>query len=137
MTAPTLAGAAAALVTALVGRLAADAAVVALVGDRVHETPPRNATYPYLVIDVADSDDRSGLDAPLARHRIEIRAYARDGKPAALAVVAAASAAHTAPLTSAGCRVVLLDVAGSAARLLKDRLTAEATLRLSVLTEAE
>lgn len=127
----------AALITALVERMAADAAVVALVGDRVHETPPRNATYPYLVVDGTESDDRSGLDGALARHRIEIRAYARDGKPAALVVVAAASAALATPLTPAGCRVVLLDVAGSAARLQKDRLTAEATLRLTVLTEAE
>jgi hypothetical protein len=131
------AASAAALIIALVERLAADAGVVALVGDRVHETPPRNATYPYLVVDGTESDDRSGLDAALARHRIEIRAYARDGKPAALAVVAAATAALAAPLEPAGCRVVLLDIVGSAARLLKDRLTAEATLRLSVLTEAE
>lgn len=127
--------AAAALVAAIVARLADDPGVAALVGAAVHETPPRNATYPYLLVDTATSDDRSGVDAALTRHSIDIRAYGRDGKPAALAIAAAAAAALQSALSLAGHRLVLLHVGGAEARLMKDRLTAEARVSVSALTE--
>lgn len=125
------------LVAAVTARLAADAAVAALVGARVFETPPRNASFPYLLVDAIVSADRSGLDATLARHTLDIRASGRDGKAAALAVLAAATAALVAApaLTLASHRVVLLTVGGAEARLTKDRLTAEARASVIVLTE--
>jgi hypothetical protein len=133
-----IAAAAGALVAAVTERLATDPGLAALVDGRVFETPPRNVPYPYVVVDAVGSDDRSGVDAALARHRLEIRAYARDGgKRAALAAAAAAEAALAAPLPLAGHRPVLVQVRAGEARLLKDRLTAEALVSVIALTEPE
>jgi hypothetical protein len=130
------AAAAAALVAGLHARLAADAALAALVGARIHRVVPRNVAFPYLVVETVASSDRSGVAAPLARHTVEIRAFCRDGAPdLALTIAAAAAAALASPPDLTGHRVVLITPGACAARLLKDRLTTEATLTVTVLTE--
>lgn len=129
--------AAASLMAAILARLRADGAVAAFVADHIHDTPPRNAAYPYLLVDTIESEDRSGVAATLVRHRLAIRAYGRDGKAAALAILATATDALADPLAVAGQRVVLVDCRTAEARLLKDRLTAEAVLGVTIITEPE
>lgn len=126
------------LAGAIVARLRADSAVVAaLHGARVHDRLPRDLAPPWVALDEIRSTDVSGLDAPLTRHRLTLRAQTRAEPRDTLAALADAVAAalDNASLALDGRRLVLLRVTDVETRVLKDRVTAEAVLRLAAITE--
>ena len=127
-----------ALQTAILARLRADASLAAsALAGRIHDAAPRDAGFPHLVVEETVSRDRSGLDAPLAEHRVVLRVLSRKGgRREALTLAGLVEAALEADdLVLAGHRLVLLRREATEARLLKDRLTAEAAVRLVALTE--
>lgn len=127
----------AALRTALLAALRADAGLAAApLAGRIHDAAPRDAAFPHLVLDEVVSRDRSGLEAPLDEHRIVLRVFSRaGGRTEALAIAEAAAAVLAAPLVLDRHHLVLLRRETVETRLLRDRVTAEAVLRLVALTE--
>jgi len=133
MTNPALA-----LQTAVLARLAADPDLVAsALAGRIWDAAPRDPGFPHLVVDQAVSRDRSGLDTPLAEHRLTLRVFSRKGgRREALTLAGLVEAALEAgDLALDGHRLVLIRRDATEVRLLKDRLTAEAALRFVALTE--
>lgn len=127
-----------ALFAAVRARLAADPALTGRLGaGRVHDGPPRNAAFPYVALEEVESRDASGLDARLEQVSLVIRAYCRaGGRVDAMAIAAdVVGALDDAGLVLAGHRLVRLFVRATESRLGRDRLTAEATIRLSALIE--
>ena len=104
---------------------------------RVHDGVPRNAAFPYVALDAQEWRDRSGVDAPLIEHRIALKVFSRKGgqREAAELVDAIETALIATALTLSGHRVVSLRVASLEHRLQRDAITAEAVMRLVVLTE--
>lgn len=130
--------AALALQTAILDRLRADAALAASpLAARLHDAAPRDAAFPHLVVDEATTRDRSGLDAPLAEHRLTLRLFSRKGGRREVLTLAGLveAALESADLVLDGHRLVLLRRDATEVRLLKDRLTAEAAMRFVALTE--
>ena len=130
--------AALALQTAILARLRADPAISAsALAGRLHDAPPRDPAFPHLVLAEATGRDRSGLDAPLAEHRLTLRLFSRKG--GRREVLALAGLVETAlaggDLALDGHRLVLLRRDLAETRLLADRVTAEAALRFLALTE--
>lgn len=127
-----------ALQTAVLARLVADPDLAASALDgRIWDAAPRDPGFPHLVVDEAVSRDRSGLDAPLAEHRLTLRVFSRKGgRREALTLAGRIEAAlEAADLALDGHRLVLIRRDATEVRLLKDRLTAEAALRFVALTE--
>ncbi|NLH81863.1 MAG: DUF3168 domain-containing protein [Phyllobacteriaceae bacterium] len=125
------------LVAAVLAALRGDAALVAVLADRLWDGAPRDPGFPHLVVDEAVARDRSGLDAELEEVRLTLKIFSRAGGTAeagrlAERVETVLAAAALAPV---GVRVVLLRREASETRLARDRRTAEATLRLVALTE--
>lgn len=129
--------AAAALLAALLARLRADATLAADLDGRIWDTPPRNPGFPHLVVDEATSRDRSGLEAPLDDTRLVLRFVSRDGgRGELLALVDRVETLLAAPpLAPAGHRLIVLRRESLETRPTRDRLGAEALLRVSALTE--
>jgi hypothetical protein len=130
--------AAQALLAAIVARLRADPALSGPPLDaRIHDAPPRDAAFPHLVVEPVTSTDASGLDAPLERHRLALRIVSRAGgrgEAARLAATAERVLAE-APPDPEGHRLIGLMRDGFESRMARDRITAEALLRFSALTE--
>lgn len=127
-----------ALQTAVLTHLRGDAGIAAsALAGHVHDAAPRDATFPHLVVDEAVSRDRSGLDAPLAEHRLSLRLFSRKGGRHEVANLAdlVETALLGADLALYGHRLVLLRRDATEMRLRKDRVTAEAVLRFVALTE--
>lgn len=57
--------------------LVGDAVVGALVGDRIHDAAPRNATFPYVTFGPARSDDWSTDTETGAEHRFVLEVWSR------------------------------------------------------------
>ncbi|MDK9697790.1 MAG: DUF3168 domain-containing protein [Siculibacillus sp.] len=130
--------AALALQMAVLERLRDDPAVAASpLAGRIHDAAPRDAAFPHLVVDEAVSRDRSGLDAPLAEHRLSLRLFSRKGGRREVAALAGLieTALEASDLALGGHRLVLLRRDATELRLRRDRLTAEAVLRFVALTE--
>ena len=130
--------AALALQIAVLERLRDDPAVTASpLAGRIHDAAPRDAAFPHLVVDEAVSRDRSGLDAPLAEHRLSLRLFSRKGGRREVAALAGLveAALEASDLALDGHRLVLLRRDATELRLRRDRLTAEAVLRFVALTE--
>jgi len=130
--------AALALQIAVLERLRDDPAVAASpLAGRIHDAAPRDAAFPHLVVDEAVSRDRSGLDAPLAEHRLSLRLFSRKGGRREVAALAGLveAALEASDLALDGHRLVLLRRDATELRLRGDRLTAEAVLRFVALTE--
>ncbi len=127
-----------ALQTAVLARLVADSGLAASsLAGRLFDAAPRDAAFPHLVVDEVTSRDRSGLDAPLAEHRLTLRIFSRKGgrrEVLTLAGLAEAALDGASPALD-GHRLVLMRRDTTEVRLLKDRLTAEAAIRLVALTE--
>lgn len=135
MTSATLA-----LQAAVLARLRADTGLAASdLSGRIHDAAPRDAAFPHLVIEEAVARDRSGLDAPLAEHRIALRLHSRGGGRHRAAVLAGLveAALETGDLALDGHRLILLRREATELRLARDRVTAEATLRFVALTEPD
>lgn len=96
-----------ALQAALVAALRADAALAALIGDAVFDSPPKGRQPPYLVIARHDVAPNDGDDAPGHVHRLVLHAWAEGpGRRPVLALAERLLAvALQAPLAAAGLRV--------------------------------
>lgn len=130
--------AALALQTAILARLADDAALAASpLAGRIWDAAPRDPGFPHLVVDAGVTRDRSGLDTPLAEHRLTLRVFSRKGgrREALTLAGLVETALETGDLALDGHRLVLLRRDATEVRLLSDRLTAEAALRFVALTE--
>jgi len=129
--------AAPALTAAILARLRADAALASRLADRIWDCAPRDPAFPHLVVDEVTSRDRSGFDAPLEELVVTLRVLSRAGGRAEVSAVAdrVADLLVDADLPLVGTRLVLLRREATATRLLKDRLTTEATIRLAALAE--
>ena len=124
----------------LLTRLAADAAVVALLGGsvRLYDEPPRGAVPVYALFGEAEIRDDSVDGAGRHRHRHEVAVIAKPGSVrTALDAAARMAALLTEPdLPLQGCRLVTLRVSALTAR--RDERTGEAraTLTVEAVTEA-
>ena len=130
--------AALALQSAILARLRADPSLAASpLAGRLFDAAPREAAFPHLFVDEAVVRDRSGLDAPLAEHRLTLRIFSRKGGRREVATLAGSveTALDVAAMALDGHRLVLFRRDATELRLLKDRLTAEAALRFVALTE--
>lgn len=130
--------AAVSLEEAVLARLRADVGLTALLGPgRVHDGAPKNAPAPFVSLDRVETAEAGGVEAGLARHRLELRAVSRAGGKREAARIASAvdTALADAPLVLAGHRLVLLRVAGIDIRVSRDRALAEAVLRVEAMTE--
>ena len=130
--------AALALQTAVLARLVADTGLAAsALAGRIFDAVPRAAAFPHLAVGPATVRDRSGLDAPLAEHRLTLRIFSRKGGRREVLTLAglAEAALDGASLALDGHRLVLMRREATEVRLLRDRLTAEAAIRLVALTE--
>ena len=127
-----------ALQSAILDRLRADPGLAASpLAGRIFDIPPRDAAFPHLAVDEVVTRDRSGLDAPLVEHRLTLRLFSRKGgrhEAATLAGLVAAALAGDGPALT-DHRLVLLRLEATEMRPAKDRLTAEAVLRIVALTE--
>ncbi|MER2607249.1 MAG: DUF3168 domain-containing protein [Siculibacillus sp.] len=135
---------AAALLSAVLARLRADAVLAADLGGRIWDCAPRDVVFPHLVVEEISSRDRSGVDARLDEHRLALRVLSRvGGRREALTLLARVEALLVPDdpvadgLALDGARVVLLRREAADVRLQRDRLTAEATLRLIALVEPD
>lgn len=107
-----MSGAESALESAILGVLAADDGVRALLGDqmRVGELGSPLPAYPYLEIARHTSDPAGGVDAEASEHRVDLVVVSRDagGVQAKAALAAVRAALATAELEMDGWRCVLL-----------------------------
>lgn len=129
--------AAPALMAAVLARLRGDAVLAGRLAGRIFDTAPRDAAFPHLVVDEVTSRDRSGLDAPLEDLSLTLRVLSRTGGRTEVHAIADRVVDLLTPsdLALDGTRLVLLRRETSATRLLKDRLTTEATIRFAALAE--
>lgn len=130
--------AAQALVAALVGRLRADPILAAPpLSARIHDAPPRDASFPHVAVDTVTTTDASGLDAPLERHRLVLKIASRAGGRGEAARLAdrIERVLDDDPPVPDGHRLIALIRSGLEARMTRDRVTAELLLRFSALTE--
>jgi len=127
-----------ALQAALVARLAADAALVALLGGpRVHDGPPRGAATPYVALGEWRVRPLDTAEATASEHRFEVRVVSRAGgrrEAAAIAgrVVVLLDADPPAP---AGHRLANLVLVERSAGEGRDRRSFEAALTFRAVTE--
>lgn len=129
--------AALALSSAVLVALRADPVLLTGLGGAIFDAAPRDPAFPHLVVEEAIVRDRSGLDAPLEEIRLTLKIFSRSGGRAEVGRLAerAESVLDAASLAPDGMRVVLFRREATETRLLRDRRTAEATLRLVVLAE--
>jgi hypothetical protein len=131
--------AALALQAAIVAALLHDAAVAALVGDRVYDAPPRNAAFPYAVLGPASVTDWSTGTEGGAEHDLAITVWSRErGKRECHEIMAAVTAAlHDVALTLAGHTLVNLRLEGSETRRESDGITWRGVMHFRGVTEPE
>jgi hypothetical protein len=112
-------GVAAALQAAVFGRLAGDAALVALVGDAVFDTAPPGPLPPvYVTLGSEDAQDRSDMTGRGAAHDLVISVISDSGGflAAKAAAVAVSDALVDADLVLTRGRLVALQFVRAAAR---------------------
>jgi hypothetical protein len=63
------------LQTALVAALRADAALAAIIGNKVFDAPPKGVLAPYVVVDRHDLVQRDGDLAPGQEHRLRLQCW--------------------------------------------------------------
>ena len=95
------------LQTALVDALAADAALVALIGaEGVFDAPPRSRPAPYVVIDRHDMRQNDGDAAPGQEHRLLLHCWSdQPSRRAALEIAQRVVAVGTGALAPVGLAV--------------------------------
>jgi hypothetical protein len=124
---------------ALRGLLAADAALAALLGGPVlvHDEAPRAAPGPVLVFGATILRDRSGQDAPLLEHRLDLDIWSPGGtsRPALEIVETIAARLDTAALTMPHHRLVALHMAETSLDRDGRSQRIRARLRLVALTQ--
>lgn len=134
MTHPALA-----LQKAVVAALVADAQVGALVGDRIHDAPPRDVAFPYVSIGQVNTADWSTGSEDGAEHRLTLHVWSREhGKKQCYAIAEAVEAAlHDQALTLDGHALVNLRFELAETRRDPDGITYHAALRFRAVTEPQ
>ncbi len=132
MTHPALA-----LQKAIVAALVADTAVGALIGDRIYDATPRDATFPYLSIGQVNTADWSTGSEGGAEHQVTLHAWSRErGKKECYAIAEAVEAAlHDAALTLDGHALVNLRFEFAETRRDPDGITYHTAIRFRAVTE--
>lgn len=122
---------------AIVAALVADTGVAALVGERVQDAPPRNATFPYLVLDETTLSDWSTGSEGGHAHRVTLHAWSRErGKRECHEILnAAENALVDAALTLDGHALVNLRFEFAETRRDPDGVTWHGVMRLRAVTE--
>jgi hypothetical protein len=132
MTHPSLA-----LQKAVVAALVADAAVGALIGDRIYDAQPRDAIFPYLTIGQVNTTDWSTGTEDGGEHQLTLHAWSRErGKRECYAIGEAVEAAlHDAALTLDGHALVNLRFEFAETRRDPDGITFHGAMRFRAVTE--
>ncbi len=122
-----------ALQKAVYARLAADEAVAALTGGRIHDNVPGDADMPYLTLGDNDTRDWPGG----TEHRLALHVFSRGGGRAeAKAIMGAVNAAlHDAAPTLEGHALVNLRFLDATTRRERDGETWRGTIRFRAVTE--
>jgi hypothetical protein len=126
-----------ALQKAVVAALVADAAVGALIGDRIYDAPPRDATFPYLTVGQVNTADWSTGTEGGAEHQLTLHAWSRErGKRGCYAIGAAVEAAlHDAALALDDHALVNLRFEFAETRRDPDGITFHGAIRFRAVTE--
>ncbi len=134
-----MSAAAFALQKAVLAALVADTALAALVGERIHDAPPRAQEFPYVAFGEAGERDWSSGSESGAEHRLTLLAWSRHrGKREALAIAERIVAVlHDAALTLDGHRLVNLRRETSEVRGEADGVTWRGAVRFRAVTEPE
>ncbi|NVO15473.1 MAG: DUF3168 domain-containing protein [Rhodoplanes sp.] len=130
--------AAVALRSAVHSALAADEALVSLLGGaRVYDAPPRHVAFPYVTLGEARVTDFSADEAPGEEHQLTLHAWSRQGghREAHLIAGALLQALDDAPLTLSGHRLVNLRFSLADVRRESDGRTHHALVRFRAVTE--
>ncbi len=132
MTHPSLA-----LQKAVFAALVADSGVGALIGDRIYDAPPRNATFPYASFGEARASDWSTGTEDGAEHRLTLDVWSRErGKAECWAVLEAIQAVlNDAALTLDGQALVNLRFETAETRRDPDGITWHGVARFRAVTE--
>jgi hypothetical protein len=132
MTHPTLA-----LQKAIFAALIADAAVAALVGDRIYDAAPRDAAFPYLAFGPARLADWSTGSEAGSEHRFLVHAWSRKrGKRETFAIAEAVGAVlHDQSLELDGHALVNLRLETTDVIRDPDGITWHGVLRFRAVTE--
>jgi hypothetical protein len=125
-----------ALQKALIARLREDAAVAALLGDRVWDQAPAEPVHPHLLVGRGDSRP-SAADGGAVEHRVSLSCVSKfGGSEEARAVAAVVRAClHEATLEADGVRTANLRVTFSDVFRSADLRRSYAVVRLRALTE--
>ena len=125
------------LQAAIAAHLLADADLVALVGGRIHDAPPRNAAFPLVVLgETAQADWSSGTEAG-GEVRLVLHVWSRaEGKREAWTIIGALMRLlHDAPLTLDDASLVLIRTTYAEVRQEPDGITQHGVLRIVALVE--
>jgi hypothetical protein len=132
MTHPSLA-----LQQALVAALLADAALGALVGDRIYDAAPRDVAFPYVRVGRTTVADWSTGTEAGAEHRLTLDVWSRErGKRQCYEIMEAIEAVlHDAALTLDDHALVNLRLELTETRRDADGITFHAAMRFRAVTE--
>lgn len=130
--------AALALQKAVVAALLGDTGVAALVAERIHDAPPRNAEFPYVSFGQTSLADWSTGTESGAEHRLTLHVWSRErGKRQCYEIMGAIEAVlHDAPLALDGHALVNLRFEFAEARRDPDGITYHGVMRFRAVTEA-
>jgi hypothetical protein len=134
MTYPALA-----LQKAVTTALGGSSALVAIVGDRIYDAPPRNAAFPYVSLgQISVADWSTGTEAG-AEHQLILDAWSRAaGKRECYAMIDAVTAAlNDAALTLDGSALVNLRFQLADVRRDPDGITFHGVIRFRAVTEEQ
>jgi hypothetical protein len=128
-----------ALQKAIHAALIADAAVGAVISDRIHDAAPRNAVFPFVTFGDARVGDWSTGTEEGAEHRLLIHVWSRQrGKAECWAIIEAVRAVlHEAALDVDGHALVNLRVEAAEVGQDRDGITWHGVMRLRAVTERE
>lgn len=118
---------------AIFARLSSDAALVALVGARIHDNPPGDVAHPYLVLGESETRDwPTGME-----HRLALHCFTRGGGRAEAKAIleAVRSSLHDTALALETRTLVNLRFLDAQTRREADGLTWRGTIRLRAVTE--
>lgn len=128
----------AALRAAIHDALAADAALIGLLGGpKVYDEPPATAAFPYVTLGEARVADFSTGDDALQEHQLTLHAWSRQGghKEAHMIAGALLQALDDAPLAPDGHQLVNLRFSLADIRREADGRTYHALVRFRAVTE--
>lgn len=127
-----------ALRSAVGAALLADADLATLLGGpRIYDTPPRAASFPYVVLGETAETDWSSGDEPGGEIRLTLHVWSRaaGGREAWSILGELMQRLHDAPLTLDGASLVLIRVTFAEVRRDPDGLTEHGVMRVGALLE--